>query len=131
MFLFTKEKNIIMQTNQLFTPIRKWIISKCLKFSSYPIIFFIIATLHHIFFVKDIGSDSLAYMFNKLLVQIMSFISTISVIYVISFTIVLIYNKIKKRRYDNFLAFQDIICMRTRKLFWITLIAIFILSKLH
>ena len=120
-----------MQTNQLFTPVRKWILSRYLKFISYPIIFFIIATLHHVFFVKDMGSDSLAYMFNKLLVQTMVFVFTMSMFYAISFTIVLIYNKIKKRRYESFLAFQNIIHSRTRKLFWITLIGIIILSKLH
>ena len=120
-----------MQKNQLFTPVRKWILSRYLKFISYPIIFFIIATLHHMFFVKDMESESLAYMFNKLLVQIMVFVFTMSMFYAISFTIVLIYSKIKKRRYESFLAFQDIIHSRTRKLFWITLIGIFILSKLH
>lgn len=120
-----------MQTHQLFTPVRKWIISKYLKYISYPIIFFIIATLHHVFFVKDMGSESLAYMFNQLLVQIMMFVFTMSLIYSISFTIVLIYNKIKRRRYESFLAFQDIICSQTKKLFWITLIAILILPKLH
>ena len=120
-----------MHTNHLFTPVRKWILSRYLKYISYPIIFFIIATLHHVFFVKDMGSDSLAYMFNKLLVQIMSFVFTMSMFYIVSFTIVLIYSKLKRRRYESFLAFQDIIHSRTRKLFWITLIAIFILSKLH
>lgn len=118
-----------MQTNQLFTPVRKWIISKYLKFSSYPIIFFFITTLHHVFFVTD--TESLAYMFNKLLVQIMMFVFTMSLIYAISFTIVLIYHKVKRRRYESFLAFQDIICSQTKKLFWITLIAILILPKLH
>ena len=120
-----------MQKNQLFTPVRKWILSRYLKCISYPIIFFIIATLHHMFFVKDMGGDSLAYMFNKLLVQIMSFVFTMSILYIISFTIILIYSKIKRRRYNSLLAFQDIICSRTRKLFWITLIGIIILSKLH
>lgn len=120
-----------MQKNQLFTPVRKWILSRYLKYISYPIIFFIIATLHHVFFVKDMGSESLAYMFNKLLVQIMVFATKISIIYILSFTIILIYNKIKRRRYNSFLAFQDIIYSRTKRLFWITLIGIIILSKLH
>ena len=118
-----------MQTNHLFTPVRKWILSKYLKYISYPIIFFFIATLHHVFFVTD--TESLAYILNKLLVQIMMFVFTMSLIYSISFTIVLIYHKIKKRHYESFLAFQDIICSQTKKLFWITLITIFILPKLH
>ena len=118
-----------MQTNQLFTPVRKWIISKYLKFSSYPIIFFFITTLHHVFFVTD--TESLAYMFNKLLVQIMMFVFTMSMFYIISFTIVLIYSKLKKRRYDSFLAFQNIVLSKTKLLFWISVIGIFILSKLH
>ena len=118
-----------MQTNHLFTPVRKWIISKYLKYISYPIIFFIIATLQHVFFVRK--QESIAYIFNQLLVQVMVFATKMSIFYAISFTIVLIYNKIKKRSYDSFLAFQDIICLQTKKLFWITLIMILILQKLH
>lgn len=118
-----------MQTHHLFTPVRKWILSKYLKCISYPIIFFFITTIHHVFLVTD--TESLAYMFNKLLVQIMMFVFTMSLIYSISFTIVLIYHKIKRRRYESFLTFQDIICSQTKKLFWITLIVILILPKLH
>lgn len=120
-----------MQKHHLFTPVRKWILSRYLKCISYPIIFFIIATLHHVFFVKDMGSDSLTYMFNKLLVQIMTFVFTISMFYIVSFTIILIYSKLKKRRYESFLAFQDIVLSKTKLLFWISVIGIFILSKLH
>lgn len=123
------ERKNNMHTTHSFTPVRKWILSRYLKFISIPIIFFLIATFQHVFFVTD--TESLAYMFNKLLVQIMIFTFNMSIVYAISFTIVLIYSKIKKRHYDSFLAFQSIIHSRTRKLFWITLIGILILSKLH
>ena len=118
-----------MHITHLFKPVRKWILSRYLKFISIPIIFFLIATFQHLFFVTN--TESLSYMFNKLLVQIMLFVTKMSLLYGISFTIVLIYSKIKKRHYDSFLAFQSIIHSRTRKLFWITLIGILILSKLH
>lgn len=123
------ERKNNMHTTHSFTPVQKWILSRYLKFISIPIIFFLIATFQHVFFVTD--TESLAYMFNKLLVQIMIFTFNMSIVYAISFTIVLIYSKIKKRHYDSFLAFQSIIHSRTRKLFWITLIGILILSKLH